>query len=302
MILVVGATGQVGSDVCRKLAVAGRPVKALVRAHAAAEKVQILKALGATLVEGDLKDPASLDAACRDVQAVISTASATISRQPGDSIQTVDLEGQINLIKAAKRAGVAHFIFTSAHFNPSIQFPLQAAKQQVEQHLRATGITWTVLQPTFFMEVWLSPLLGFDYTAGRVQIYGSGRNEVSYISYHDVASAAVAALGHAKAQNVTIPLGGPRPVNQVRAVRVFEGMLGRSFVKQYIPEEQLRARFEAASDPLEKSMAGLTLLYALGDVIDMRQTADELGIQPTAVRDYAREALGWRRQSTAVPE
>src|SRR5579864_7185777 len=97
--LVVGATGLLGGEICRLLAERGDKVRALVRATANPERLVELKKLGAELSEGDLKDGASLDRACRGAHTVISTASATLSRQTGDSIQTVDMEGQMSLVK-----------------------------------------------------------------------------------------------------------------------------------------------------------------------------------------------------------
>jgi uncharacterized protein YbjT (DUF2867 family) len=76
MNLVVGATGMLGSEVCRRLTAAGRPVRALVRVTSDQAKVDMLKGYGAEIVQGDLRDPASLAAACRGIDAVICTASS----------------------------------------------------------------------------------------------------------------------------------------------------------------------------------------------------------------------------------
>src|SRR5436309_6720711 len=110
MNLVIGATGLLGGEICRQLRQAGKPVRALTRATADPVKVEQLKRSGATLVQGDLKDRVSLDAACRGVATVITTASTTFSRQAGDSIQTVDLEGQLRLVDAASAAGVSRLV------------------------------------------------------------------------------------------------------------------------------------------------------------------------------------------------
>ena len=96
------ATGLLGSEVCRRLAGRGRECRALVRETSDAQKKKALKESGATLVTGDLKDRDSLMAACKGAKAIISTASATISQQPSDSIEAVDLKGQLNLVAAAK--------------------------------------------------------------------------------------------------------------------------------------------------------------------------------------------------------
>src|SRR5438552_18086288 len=157
MDLIVGATGLLGSEICRRLCASGKTVRALVRPTADPTKLETLKSLGATLFQGDLKDRSSLEVACWGVTALISTASSTLSRQAGDSIQSVDLEGQIQLIDAARAAGIGHFVFISFPNVANLDFPLQTAKRTVERYLRESGLTYTVLRPTFFMEVWLSP-------------------------------------------------------------------------------------------------------------------------------------------------
>ena len=103
MNLVVGATGRLGSEICRRLTVVGKPVRALVRATSDQAKVDRLKGYGVELAQGDLRDPASLAAACRESTAVISTTSAMpVSYDPaGNNIQNVDIEGLSNLIAAA---------------------------------------------------------------------------------------------------------------------------------------------------------------------------------------------------------
>ena len=156
--LVVGATGMVGTEICRLLNAAGKPVKALVRATSDPAKVEKLKSLGATVVQGDLRDAASLKAACKGVSAVITTASAMpFAYQPGENTpQTTDQDGYLGLIAAAKEAGVQQFVYTSFPPMP-VSVPLRNAKRAVERSLRASGLTFTILHPTYFTEVWLAP-------------------------------------------------------------------------------------------------------------------------------------------------
>ena len=102
MILVAGATGELGGAVARLLLAQGKAVRTLARPGSGHEP---LRQAGAQVVLGDLKDRASLDAACRGVETVITTANS--ARRGGeDNPQTVDLEGNRNLIDAAKAAGV----------------------------------------------------------------------------------------------------------------------------------------------------------------------------------------------------
>ena len=290
MNLVVGATGLLGSEVCRLLAAEGKPVRALVRQTSDQTKVAQLESLNVEIARGDLKDRSTLAAACRGVNAVISTASSTLSRQDGDSIQTVDLEGQLNLIDAAKAANVSRFVLVSFP-QSDVDFPLQSAKRAVEDRLKDSGLNYTILQPTFFMEVWLSPALGFDAANGQAQIYGTGENKVSWISYKDVAKFAVLSLNNSAASNAVIKLGGPEALSPLEVLRIFESVQGREFAVQHVPEEALRGQKESSTDPLQQSFAGLMLYYCAGDVIDMRETLQKFPVRLTSIRDYAQATL-----------
>jgi NADH dehydrogenase len=157
----------------------------------------------------------------------------------------------------------------------------------VEEHLKTSGLTFTILQPTFFMEVWLSPHLGFDAVNGKARVYGSGANKMSWISFKDVAKFAVASLDNAQARNAVIKLGGPEALSPLEVVRIFEELQGRKFDVEHVPEEALRQQRETASDPLQQSFAGLMLYYSRGDVIDMRDTLDKFSVQLSSVRDFA---------------
>src|SRR5690242_3641203 len=250
MNLIVGATGMLGSEICRLLISAGKPVRGLVRPTSNGDKVAMLDALGVNLVLGDMKDRKSLDTACRGARAIISTASSTFSRQEGDSIQSVDLQGQLSLLEAAKAAGVAHFVQVS-FASVEDEFPLQTAKRTVEEHLKASGMTYTILQPTAFMEVWLSPALGFDFPSAKAQLFGTGENKLSWISYTDVARFAAASLDNPKSRNAVFKLGGPEALSPREVARIFEEVGGRKFDVQCVPEAALRKQKQEATDPFE---------------------------------------------------
>lgn len=286
MLLIVGATGLLGGEICRLLRAEGKPVRALVRSSSDPAKAARLTALGAELVRGDLKDKASLEAACDGVHAVISTASATISRQPGDSIASVDRQGQLDLIAAAEQNGVKRFVLISFP-GSELDFPLQSAKRAVEHRLMESGLSWTILQPTFFTEVWLGPALGVDPAAGKAQIYGSGAERISWISFLDVAKFAVAVLDHPRAANAVIKLGGPEALSPLDAVRLAEQAAGKPIAVQHVPEDALRAQHSSAADPMEQSFAGLMLYYARGDTIEMAETLRTFPVGPLrSVREH----------------
>ena len=285
-VLVAGATGYLGSEICRQLMLKNRDVKGLVRTTSDANKVAHLKALGVETIEGDLKNLVSLDNALQGISVIISTVSSTLSRQEGDSIQTVDEEGQINLIDAAVKAGVNQFIYIS--FCELGECHLQNAKRKVEKHLAESGLNYTILQPTFFMEVWLSPALGFDYPNAKATIYGEGNSKISWISIKDVGAFAVAALDNAAAANNSIELGGPAALSQLEVVTIFETAKGTKFALQFVSEEALKAQKEAAPDPLSESFATLMLGLVNGSEIDMKNTLVDFPIQLTSVTVYAK--------------
>ena len=289
-VLVVGATGNLGMEICRQLVDANKKVKALVRNTSAPEKVEGLKKMGVETVVGDIKDPFSLRTALQGVEAVISTASSTMSRQQGDSIESVDLDGQQNVIESAASAGVKKFIFVSFTGIPG-EFPLQSAKRKAERKLKDTGMDYTILQPTYFMEIWLSPPLGFDYINATATIYGDGKNKLPWISLKDVASFAVAALDNPAAKKAILELGGPDHLSPLEIVEIFEHHGGKPFTIQHVPEDTLHTQKEAAGDSMSKSFAYLMLGYAHGCDIDMKKILEYFPVRLTSVQEYAKRVL-----------
>src|SRR5262245_19121607 len=291
-VLVVGATGVLGMEVCRQLAVAGKKVKGLVRTSSQKEKVNRLHDLGVETVTGDMKDTQSLFQAFQNVDAIISTATSTISHQKGDSIETVDLAGQLSMTEAASAAGVQHVVLISFPPFPPMTpaFPLQSAKRSVENRLKSKNLTYTILQPTYFMEIWLGPALGFDCAHAKAVIYGEGKNKISWISIKDVAPFAVASIDNPAAQNAVIQLGGPDDLSVLDAVGIFEQESGQTFELQNVPDEALRAQM-AAPDSLGKTFSGLMIGLNEVGTIDMKETLRNFPIQLTSVREYARQMI-----------
>jgi uncharacterized protein YbjT (DUF2867 family) len=289
MNLVVGATGMVGSEICKRLAARGKHVRALVRSTSDQTKVGNLKQAGVEIIQGDLQDRASLEAACQGVTSVISTASAMpFSYNPiENNIQQVDQEGLTNLIDVAKVAGVKHIVYISLSSQMDLDFPLRNAKRKVEQYLKNSGLLYTILRPSYFMEVWLSPAVGFDAANSKAQLCGDGTNPVGYISYLDVAQFAIESLRNPAAKNATLELGGPESISQLDAVKIFEQASGRNFEVQHVPEEALKSQQDAAPDPMQQSFSGLMRCVAQGDPIDMKKTLKAFPIKLTSVREYA---------------
>jgi uncharacterized protein YbjT (DUF2867 family) len=145
---------------------------------------------------------------------------------------------------------------------------------------------YTILQASYFMEIWLTPALGFDVAGGKVRFYGDGSHPISWISYRDVARAAAAAVTEPAARNMVVALGGPQALSPREVVRMFEAAGAAEIATETVPESALESQMNAATDPLQKSFAGLMLQCAGGDAIDVTISHRLFPFQMTSVRDY----------------
>ncbi len=293
VILVAGATGILGSHICRLLVERGKPVRALVRSTSDPGKIENLKQLGVELVVGDLKDRPSLDAACQGVASVITTVATTISRQPDDSFQATDREGQKKLVDAACAVEVQHFVYLSVSGIIPAQGSFIEAKRAVEEYLRGSGMTYSIVRPGPFMEVWLSPFVGFDIANASARVFGSGEGKLSWTSLGDVAQCAIEVLDRTAARDATLELVGPEWLSHLEVIRLCEEISGRPFEVQHVPEEDLLTQLMAATDERQQALAGLMLFMARGEThsTDMRATLQAVPLHMTSVRDFITSAL-----------
>lgn len=285
MILVAGSTGVLGFEICRRLRERDRGVRALVRKTSSPEKVEALKALGAQIATGDVKDPASLDGACMGVDTVVSTVTAVTTAKPGDSFEATDGTGTANLIDAAKRAKVKQFVFVSFETDDVPDAPLVKAKRAAERHLRASGIDYTILQPALFMESWLGPMLFGDPATATARVYGDREVKFRYVAVADVAEVAVQSIDNPKARNAHIPFGGPEALSQRDAVHVFEEVFDKPFAVAEVPESALEEQWKSAGDPFTKSFSALMLGASRGNCAGTELSRD-FPVKMTRVRDF----------------
>ena len=166
MILVCGASGELGGRIVRGLRAAGAPVRALVRPHS---EIGDLAERGVELAAGDFRDPESLRRAVAGAEVVVSTVTVIARALAGDrdaDFRRVDVAGHRALIAAAEGAGVARFVFVSAsgvRLRPMAKTPLGLAKIATEDRLAGSTLREVVLRPDQFQEVWLSPVAHFDW-------------------------------------------------------------------------------------------------------------------------------------------
>jgi uncharacterized protein YbjT (DUF2867 family) len=255
----------------------------------------VLRALAVDVAIGVLRARGSLVAACRDVDAVISTATAMGSKDRSLSLNEIDRNGQLRLVDVARQSGVRSFVYVSASPNLGPRAPLIRYKRQVERAVRLSGMQWTILQPTAYMEVWFSPLLGWNHESGRAIVFGSGKHAVPWISLGDVAEHAVRALDDPRLANVDLPLGGPQMLTPQEVVRIFAQESGRRYATRHIPR-MLPSLFAPLVELFHEGIAsGMSMgaQTSRGDPIDS-PLQRELELPLTTVREYAARVVGRR--------
>jgi uncharacterized protein YbjT (DUF2867 family) len=291
--LVVGATGVVGQHIALALQRRTGQVRGLVRGGASNPKAAALVAAGVEIASGDLTRPDTVADACAGIDTVVCTAT-TMPTGADDGLRRVDHDGALALIDAAERAGVRRFLYTSYTGNVRVDCPLHTAKRECEVRLLDSRMAAIVLRPSYFMEVWLGPALGVDPLHGTARVYGDGQAKVSYISAANVAEIAVEAALRPAGDRVILEMGGPEPLSQLEAVKIFEQVLGTTCRVDFVPVEALQQQHQS-TDPLQKTFAALLLGCTQGDVIPgAAAVAAEYGVELRSVADYAKSLLSQR--------
>ena len=295
MIAVIGATGIVGGMIARRLLDQGKEVRILVRRDSPSAQLALegratpaesLIEGGAQPVYGDLRDRATLDAVLEGVDTVISTANSA-GRGGEDNPQSVDLEGNRNLIEAARDAGVKHFVFISAFgASPNHPVPFMQAKGQSEASLRESGMEYTILAPTPYMEIWAAVVVGIPALQGEpVTLVGEGRRRHSFISNRDVAAFAVATVDHPAARNQYLAIGGPEPLTWLDVVRTYERALVGPIPLQFVP---MGEPVPGLPDPMPWILAGME---TYDSAIDMDKIAHTFDVPLTTLETFVREQV-----------
>lgn len=186
--LVLGATGQQGGAVARQLLASGWRVRALVR-DPQKPVAQALQQAGIELVQGDLDIPASVTSAMQDMHAVFSVQGI------GSPLEQEVRQGKM-VADAAKQAGVAHLVYSSASgADRKMGIPAFEAKGEIEQYIHALDLPATILRPAMFME-------NFRFLAqvvnGSIHLPALGPSEtgVQMIAVYDIGVFATLALNN----------------------------------------------------------------------------------------------------------
>jgi len=311
MILVIGATGQLGAATAGKLTRRGMRVRALVRPGS---QFQGLERQGVEIAFGDLLDPQSLDLACAGVEAVIATATAHIPSRPVDNFKVTDGVGYRNVINACVRQQIRQFTYVSGSASPLDDLiPLCRLKRMTERYLRDSGLVYTIFRCALFMDIHFallgsdlplvgaeSPTLerGFRFTQrhfGSIRhniserhkalVPGDGRARHSFICVDDVSEFLVRSIGLPLAYNSTFDIGGPESLSWNDVVDLYRSVLGIEIRAKHTPALifRLLSNVLRSFSPAAANIMALNYLAATTDTVvdNMDWTSTLFGIELT---------------------
>ena len=213
MILVTGATGFVGGHVVHALRAQDKPVRALARESRHAAR---LESWGATVVEGDMTDAASLRRAVEGCDAIVHLVA--LRQGPEERFRRVMVDGTRDLLAAAGAAGVARFVHMSAlgtSEETKDLVPYYRAKWESEQLVQESGLPYVIFRPSFVFARdggILPTFVKLARIAPVTPIIGSGRQRIQPIWIDDVAAYFALAVGRDGVTGRTYELGGPDAV------------------------------------------------------------------------------------------
>ena len=276
-ILVTGATGNIGRALVKQLSAAGATVKALVRDPG---KAAALQAPGVTIVQGDLADPASLDAALDGVDHVFLLSAMV----PGQ----VELQG--NLVEAARRAGRPHIVKLSVYgAGPDAPVPFARWHWQTEQQIEQAGLPFTHLRPNNFMQ----NLLGQGRSiAGQGAFYDSigADTPVSQVDVRDIAAVAASALTQPGHAGKTYQVMGPEAISNNDMAATLSEVLGKPVRYVQVPAEDYKRSLMGYGVPewLADTLNALNAYYDSGYGAELTDTVRAVGQkEPTTFGQFA---------------
>lgn len=236
-ILVTGATGQQGGALARLLLKKKHEVYALIRStKSESPKAQNLRNQGAKLVEADLDKPDSLEQATSGIDSVFLMGTPV----------EVGTEGEIRrgkmMVDIAKEKKIEHIVYSSVvNADKNTGILAFESKYKVEQHIKNSGIPYTIIGPTFFMGNLLSYPLGQQ---GQVALPLSPSRILQQIAVENIAEFSALALERRNSfigKRIDI---ASDEITGEQAAKVLSNELGRKIRYEQVPMEQIRQASE----------------------------------------------------------
>ncbi len=283
MILVTGATGLSGSTIVREFAKNRIPIRALVRNL---EKASALAALPTVeVVEGNMLQPETLTNALKGVNQVLMISSARERM----------LETQCTFIDAAKVAGVEHIVKFSGKesgvdFDPK-NFRSIGEHIEIEKYLENSGLAWTHLRPSQFMQFYLpqSPT-GVDISKSAL-ILPMEQAKLSPVDVKDIAQVAVKLLSSEGHAGKSYDMTGPEALTMEEVAERVSQAVGITIQYINISLEEKKQALLATGLPSERVDVLMGLLSERRKSRDSRVylgTHEQFGVQPTTFLEFAR--------------
>ncbi len=227
MILIAGGTGRLGSRVVTRLAARGLDVRVLTRDPARARHLAGV----AAIVTGDVRDPASLESTLRGVTTVVSAVHGFAG--PGRvSPASVDRDGNANLVDAAAAVGADVVLVSVLGASATSPMDLSRAKYAAEQHVRASGVRWTIVRAAAFVELWADIM-------SKPIVFGRGENPINFVSVGDVAAVVERTVIDAGLRGQTIEVGGPEDLTFNELAEVLQRTRGSTAKVRHVPPRLL---------------------------------------------------------------
>jgi uncharacterized protein YbjT (DUF2867 family) len=225
MILVTGASGNVGKAALAELLALGAPVRALYRSQSEADKAPP----GADIAIADFSDRPALDQALIGIDQIYLVCAAIP--------QLVQLETSV--IDACHDHGVSHLVLNSAHGAGQYDKSFPSWHFQVEQHLRASGIPHTILRPETFMQNMITYYS--DSIRSNRAFYAAGRDApVAFIDIRDIAAVIAQCLTQPSHIGATYTLTGSEALTYARVAERISKVVGIPIAYVDLPPAQIR--------------------------------------------------------------
>lgn len=223
MILVTGATGNVGSEIARQLAAAGKPFRIYVRDGAKA--AQMIGPGEYETVLGGFGDEAAFAAALEGVESVFM-----VTNQSDEFMQ--DLKRMVGQIE---QSDVRRFVMLSAQNDPESDIYFLRRTGELEQIVEATSVPWTFIRPDWFMQNFIG------LSAGGMVIFPDDPGKTSFVDVRDVAEIVIKLLTEDGHVHRTYSITGPEAFTFKGATKRIAETLGRDIPFTPITREQMRS-------------------------------------------------------------